>query len=78
MILVRAFPKELKEVGEFIEASQAALQRQVVLEAKILEIELSEGFQSGINLQALGDRKSECGLWLRGTIEQSIVGTPCH
>ena len=75
MILVRAFPKELKEVGEFIEASQAALQRQVVLEAKILEVELSEGFQSGINLQALGDRKVSAA-YGSGTIEQSIVGTP--
>jgi MSHA biogenesis protein MshL len=75
MILVRAFPKELKEVGEFIEASQAALQRQVVLEAKILEVELSEGFQSGINLQALGDRKVSAA-YGSGAIEQSIVGTP--
>ena len=75
MILVRAFPKELKEVGEFIEASQAALQRQVVLEAKILEVELSEGFQSGINLQALGDRKVSAA-YGSGTIEQNIVGTP--
>ena len=75
MILVRAFPKELKEVGEFIEASQAALQRQVVLEAKILEVELSEGFQSGINLQALGDRKLSAA-YGSGTIEQNIVGTP--
>ena len=75
MILVRAFPKELKEVGEFIEASQAALQRQVVLEAKILEVELSEGFQSGINLQALGDRKVSAA-YGSGAIEQNIVGTP--
>ena len=75
MILVRAFPKELKEVSEFIEASQAALQRQVILEAKILEVELSEGFQSGINLQALGDRKVSAS-YGSGTIEQNIVGTP--
>jgi MSHA biogenesis protein MshL len=53
MILVRAFPDELSEVEAFIEASQEALQRQVVLEAKILEVELKEGFQSGINLEAL-------------------------
>jgi len=53
MILVRAFPSELSEVEAFIEASQEALQRQVILEAKILEVELKEGFQSGINLEAL-------------------------
>ena len=75
MILVRAYPKELKEVGEFIEASQAALQRQVILEAKILEIELAEGFQSGINLQALGERKVSAA-YGSGEIEQNIAGTP--
>ena len=75
MILVRAYPKELKEVGEFIEASQAALQRQVILEAKILEIELAEGFQSGINLQALGEREVSAS-YGSGEIEQSIAGTP--
>jgi MSHA biogenesis protein MshL len=53
MILVRAFPSELAQVEAFIEASQEALQRQVILEAKILEVELKEGFQSGINLSAL-------------------------
>ena len=53
MILVRAFPNELAQVEAFIEASQEALQRQVILEAKILEVELKEGFQSGINLSAL-------------------------
>jgi MSHA biogenesis protein MshL len=53
MILVRAFPSELAQVEAFIGASQEALQRQVILEAKILEVELKEGFQSGINLSAL-------------------------
>jgi MSHA biogenesis protein MshL len=53
MILVRAFPSELAQVEAFIDASQEALQRQVILEAKILEVELKEGFQSGINLSAL-------------------------
>jgi len=53
MILVRAFPSELAQVEAFIEASQESLQRQVILEAKILEVELKEGFQSGINLSAL-------------------------
>lgn len=60
MILVRAYPEELTQVASFIEASQEALQRQVILEAKILEVSLKEGFQSGINLQALyesGDKE---------------------
>jgi MSHA biogenesis protein MshL len=54
MIVVRAFPNELDQIADFLEQSQSALQRQVVLEAKILEVELKEGFQSGIDLRALG------------------------
>lgn len=53
MIVVRAMPHELDQVADFLAQSQDALQRQVVLEAKILEVELKEGFQSGIDLSAL-------------------------
>jgi MSHA biogenesis protein MshL len=55
MIVVRAYPSELDKVAEFLSMSQSILQRQVVLEAKILEVTLNESFQSGINL-ALLDR----------------------
>ena len=55
MIVVRAFPDELERVEEFLQVSQDALQRQVVLEAKILEVELKDGFQAGIDFNTLGD-----------------------
>lgn len=58
MVVVRAFPDELARVEEFLTDSQAALSRQVTLEAKILEVELEEGFQSGIDLSALGSVNS--------------------
>lgn len=54
MVVVRAFPEELAQVEEFLRASQEALQRQVILEAKILEVELTDNFQAGIDLTALG------------------------
>ena len=49
VIVVRALPTALREVEAFLSAAQLIAQRQVVLEAKILEVELSDGFQSGIN-----------------------------
>jgi MSHA biogenesis protein MshL len=58
MVVVRAMPDELREVAEFLGESEASLRRQVVLEAKILEVELSEGFRSGINWAALGEPAS--------------------
>lgn len=54
MVVVRAYPDELERVAQFLSMSQSILQRQVVLEAKILEVELKEGFQSGIDLSLLG------------------------
>lgn len=53
VVVVRALPNELREVESFLTATQLIVQRQVILEAKILEVRLSEGFQSGINWSAL-------------------------
>lgn len=56
VIVVRALPSALREVEHFLTAAQLIAQRQVVLEAKILEVELSDGFQSGINwASVIGD-----------------------
>ena len=52
-ILVRGMPLELREVGKFLEQTQAVVQRQVILEAKIIEVELADGYQQGINWGAL-------------------------
>ncbi|MGE0335087.1 MAG: pilus (MSHA type) biogenesis protein MshL [Gammaproteobacteria bacterium] len=49
VVVVRALPTELREVESYLVASQLIAQRQVILEAKILEVELADGFQSGIN-----------------------------
>ncbi|MGR5207500.1 MULTISPECIES: pilus (MSHA type) biogenesis protein MshL [Vibrio] len=49
VIVVRAFPDEIREVREFLGVSQERMQRQVILEAKILEVTLSDGYQQGIN-----------------------------
>ena len=53
VVVVRALPNELREVESFLTATQLIVQRQVILEAKILEVRLNEGFQSGINWSAL-------------------------
>ena len=42
-------PQELREVGAFLETTNEATHRQVVLEAKIVEVELNDGYQAGIN-----------------------------
>jgi len=54
IIVVRAQPEELRAVGKYLQDTQAVVQRQVILEAKILEVELKDGFQAGINWAAMG------------------------
>ncbi|MCP3850928.1 MAG: pilus (MSHA type) biogenesis protein MshL [Gammaproteobacteria bacterium] len=54
VVLVKAMPDELQRVEEFLEATQMIVGRQVLLEAKIVEVELSDGFQAGISWAALG------------------------
>ncbi|MEM9173640.1 MAG: pilus (MSHA type) biogenesis protein MshL [Myxococcota bacterium] len=49
LLVVRAFPKEQSKVAEYLRWAEANLNRVVILEAKILEVTLADGFQSGIN-----------------------------
>jgi len=59
MVVVRAMPNELRDVEAFLEGAQGNLQRQVILEAKILEVTLDDGFQAGINWAALGENNGD-------------------
>lgn len=52
VIVVRAMPDELKNVAAYLKASQLSIERQVILEAKIIEVKLSDTFQSGVNWSA--------------------------
>jgi MSHA biogenesis protein MshL len=59
VVLVRAMPSELRAVSDYLRATRLAVERQVMLEAKILEVTLSSAFQAGINWAAfLNDRAS--------------------
>lgn len=46
--VVKALPAELREVETFLEHAQLSLQQQVFIEAKIIEVQLSEGYANGI------------------------------
>ncbi|WP_086015261.1 pilus (MSHA type) biogenesis protein MshL [Shewanella amazonensis] len=48
LVTVRALPGELRQVREFLATAETHLQRQVILEAKVLEVTLSDGYQQGI------------------------------
>lgn len=58
VIVVRAMPDELKNVAAYLKASQLSIERQVILEAKIVEVQLNDGFQSGVNWAGFGNLKA--------------------
>jgi len=49
VIAVRAMPKELSDVAKFLKKIQNTASRQVILEAKIIEVDLNNDYQAGIN-----------------------------
>lgn len=49
VIVIRALPDELKNVAAYLKASQISIERQVILEAKIIDVQLNDSFQSGVN-----------------------------
>jgi MSHA biogenesis protein MshL len=61
VILIRAMPDELRNVDQYLKATQLSVDRQVILEAKILEVELNDSFQSGINWATFASFSSSHG-----------------
>jgi MSHA biogenesis protein MshL len=53
VIFARGMPEELRAASEYLDRIHGAAKRQVVLEAKIIEVTLSEGFQAGVNWAAV-------------------------
>lgn len=51
-IFVRGMPEELRTVESLLHAMQVSIDRQVILEAKIIDVELNSGSQQGINWAA--------------------------
>jgi MSHA biogenesis protein MshL len=58
VIVIRAMPEELRNVDAYLKATQLSVDRQVILEAKILEVELNDSFQSGVNWASFASIKS--------------------
>lgn len=56
LLVVRAMPFELRDVDAYLTQMEDSLNRQVILEARILEVTLSDGYQAGINWSQLVDR----------------------
>ena len=56
LVTVRALPQEITAVKNFITATESHLHRQVIIEAKIMEVTLNDDFQQGIKWNKVLDQ----------------------
>lgn len=77
IVVVRAYPEEVRAVETYLTQTEANLNRQVILEAKILEVKLNDGFQSGIDWTYISGEVSPRGGGLTPVLPQGgLTGNP--
>ena len=54
VVLVKGYPADIRAVENYLRATQVIVERQVMLEAKILDVQLNDSFQSGVNWSHFG------------------------
>lgn len=62
VIVVRAMPNEIRNVESFLRLMQVSIERQVILEAKIINVQLNDLSQSGVNWSFFGSSGSNTGI----------------
>jgi MSHA biogenesis protein MshL len=75
LIFATDFPKNLDAIGLYLETIESAVHRQVVIEAKVIEVKLNEDSQTGVNWSAvLGNAlRIEQNLGIQGTIQATAT-----
>jgi MSHA biogenesis protein MshL len=86
VITVRATSKQHEKVQEFIDKVMSSARRQVLIEATIVEVQLNDGYQAGIDWSRLGNAGASSGFTLsqrlqlpegfaRGGLQTRATGT---
>lgn len=63
LVIVRAMPGSLRQIQKYLEAAELTVQKQVLIEAKIVEVTLNDGAQSGIDWSTLAARTGKNDVW---------------
>ncbi|MBK8399849.1 MAG: pilus (MSHA type) biogenesis protein MshL [Propionivibrio sp.] len=74
-ITVRATSRQHEKVQEFIDRVMRSARRQVLIEATIVEVELSDGYQQGIEWSRIRDDKTASSPASGFVINQPTLGT---
>ena len=77
LVTIRALPSEITAVKSFLESTQEHLRRQVIIEAKIMEVTLNDDYQQGVKWdQVLGHIEStDIGFSTTGNIAGNVISS---
>lgn len=75
LVVVRATSRQHEKVQEFLDQVAASARRQVMIEATIAEVRLSDRYQQGINWQSLRSQRSDGGRSAGFQMAQKPTGT---
>jgi len=77
LVTVNALPSEIMQLKDFLRQTQENLQRQVILEAKIVEVTLKDEYQQGVNWNeiagSIGSTSLSFATTAAGQISNSIT-----
>lgn len=62
VIAVRGFPQDLRTTENYLRMTQLIVERQVMIEAKIIEVQLSDSSSSGVNWSAFRNASSHLSM----------------
>ena len=77
LVTIRALPSEINAVKSFVTKTQEHLRRQVIIEAKIMEVTLNDDYQQGVKWdQVLGHIEStDIGFSTSGSIAGNAISS---
>lgn len=77
LVTIRALPSEITAVKSFLDSTQEHLRRQVIIEAKIMEVTLNDDYQQGVKWdQVLGHIEStDIGFSTTGSIAGNTISS---
>jgi MSHA biogenesis protein MshL len=52
VVVIRAMPEEIRSVENYLRAMRVSVERQVMIEAKVIDVTLSNAYQAGVNWAA--------------------------
>lgn len=72
LVIVTDFPSRLREVEKFLAKVEETVQRQVIIEAKVIEVSLNDDFQLGVDWRLV---PNVVGLGFGGVLRQNLSAT---